>query len=89
MDSYGGPVWCLAASANREQLAAGCEDGCVRLFDVTDGGLHYARAFEKQSARILSVAWHEGGSVLVTGSADSKIYKWSVRTGVYPSPPAE
>lgn len=81
VDSYGGPVWCLAASTSGDQLAAGCEDGCVRLFDVTDGGLHYARAFEKQNARILSIAWHESDAVLVTGSADSKIHKWSVRSG--------
>lgn len=29
-------------------LAAGCEDGCVRLFDILDGGLDFMRAFDKQ-----------------------------------------
>ena len=27
---------------------AGCEDGCVRLFDVTSGNIEYARVFSKQ-----------------------------------------
>lgn len=30
---------------------------------------------------MLSLAWHKGGSVLVAGTADSKIYKYSTKTG--------
>jgi hypothetical protein len=30
-------------------LAAGCEDGCLRLYDVTQGGgPEYLRTFDKQ-----------------------------------------
>jgi U3 small nucleolar RNA-associated protein 4 len=35
VDSFGGPVWALAMSPDGTRLAAGCEDGCVKLFDVT------------------------------------------------------
>jgi hypothetical protein len=34
-----------------------------------------------QEARILSLAWHKGGAVLVAGAADSKIMKFNVKTG--------
>ena len=27
---------------------AGCEDGCVKLFSIADGGLVYERSLEKQ-----------------------------------------
>ena len=30
-DSYGGAVWCLAVSTASDTLAAGCEDGCIKL----------------------------------------------------------
>ena len=47
-DSYGGPVWCMAANRASTLLAVGCEDGCVRLFDLAEGGLVYKRSFEPQ-----------------------------------------
>lgn len=47
-DSYGGAVWSLAISHSGNVLAAGCEDGSVRLFDIDDRGLAYRRALEVQ-----------------------------------------
>jgi len=51
-DSYGGPVWCMAANNAGTLLAIGCEDGCVRLFDLTDGDLSYKRSFEPQKGAV-------------------------------------
>jgi len=51
-DSYGGPVWCMAANNAGTLLAIGCEDGCVRLFDLTDGDLLYKRSFEPQKGAV-------------------------------------
>jgi hypothetical protein len=56
-DSFGGPVWCLAANRDGDVLAAGCEDGCVRLFDIMDGGLSFMRAFDKQVWRSTAVLY--------------------------------
>ncbi|XP_078689122.1 U3 small nucleolar RNA-associated protein 4 homolog [Branchiostoma floridae x Branchiostoma belcheri] len=81
VDSYGGAVWCMAANNSQSTIAVGSEDGCVRLFEVTEGELSYSRAFKKQEERILSLAWHESGEVLVTGSCDN-IRVWDVATGL-------
>nr|CAB3231310.1 cirhin-like [Phallusia mammillata] len=80
VDSYGGAVWCMALSPDENQIAIGCEDGSVKIFDVTDKSVSYERTFDKQEGRILSIAWHAGGDILVTGSVDV-IRMWSTITG--------
>lgn len=71
----------MAMSPCGRQLAAGCEDGCIKRFDVGDGALAYSQSFDKQGERVLSVAWHRDGEVLVSGSADSSIRVWNAATG--------
>ena len=34
---------------------AGCEDGCVRLFDITSGNIEYARVFSKQEGKFMGI----------------------------------
>ncbi|KAG0000709.1 U3 small nucleolar RNA-associated protein [Entomortierella chlamydospora] len=81
VDSHGGAVWCMATNHANTILAVGCEDGCVRLFDIADGELAFIRSFDKQKTRILSLAWSQDDTVMVTGSANSSIYKWNVELG--------
>ncbi|KAF9919581.1 U3 small nucleolar RNA-associated protein [Linnemannia zychae] len=81
IDSHGGAVWCMATNHANTILAVGCEDGCVRLFDIADGELNFLRSFDKQKTRILSLAWSQDDKVMVTGSANSNIYKWNVKEG--------
>ncbi|KAF9190734.1 U3 small nucleolar RNA-associated protein [Haplosporangium sp. Z 767] len=81
VDSHGGAVWCMATNHANTILAVGCEDGCVRLFDIADGELAFIRSFDKQKTRILSLAWSEDDTIMVTGSANSSIYKWDVELG--------
>ncbi|KAF9173165.1 U3 small nucleolar RNA-associated protein [Mortierella sp. AD011] len=81
VDSHGGAVWCMATNHANAILAVGCEDGCVRLFDIADGELAFIRSFDKQKTRILSLAWSQDDTVMVTGSANSSIYKWNVELG--------
>ncbi|KAF9109281.1 U3 small nucleolar RNA-associated protein [Mortierella sp. AM989] len=81
VDSHGGAVWCMATNHANTVLAVGCEDGCVRLFDIADGELALIRSFDKQKTRILSLAWSQDDTVMVTGSANSSIYKWNVELG--------
>ncbi|KAG0365918.1 WD40-repeat-containing domain protein [Gamsiella multidivaricata] len=81
VDSHGGAVWCMATNHANTVLAVGCEDGCVRLFDIADGELAFIRSFDKQKTRILSLAWSLDDTTMVTGSANSNIYKWNVEFG--------
>lgn len=80
-DSYGGGVWAVACSARGSLLAAACEDGSVRLFDVAADGLRYQRALPAQAARACSVAFHADGAELVAGYADGTLRRWHCRTG--------
>ncbi|KAF9931218.1 U3 small nucleolar RNA-associated protein [Mortierella antarctica] len=81
VDSHGGAVWCMAVNHANTILAVGCEDGCVRLFDIADGELAFIRSFDKQKTRILSLAWSQDDLIMITGSANSSIYKWNVELG--------
>ncbi|KAG0785392.1 hypothetical protein G6F22_007973 [Rhizopus arrhizus] len=80
-DSNGGAVWCLAVNSKGTQLAAGCEDGCIRMFDIADGRLEYLRSFEPQKGRVLSVAWAPNDEYIVSGGSDSAIRTWNPATG--------
>ncbi|RUS21509.1 hypothetical protein BC937DRAFT_92478, partial [Endogone sp. FLAS-F59071] len=81
VDSHGGAIWCMTSNHTNTVLAVGCEDGCVRLFDIADGELSFIRSFDKQKGRILSIAWSSDDKHIVTGSADSSIRKWDVSRG--------
>ncbi|KAI9264449.1 WD40-repeat-containing domain protein [Sporodiniella umbellata] len=80
-DSNGGAVWCLAVNSQGTRLAAGCEDGCIRMFDIADGRLEYLRSFEPQRGRVLSVAWAPKDEFIVSGGSDSAIRTWNPETG--------
>eukprot|EP00124_Ichthyophonus_hoferi_P004736 Ihof_evm1s562 gene=Ihof_evmTU1s562 len=81
VDSQGGAVWCLATNHSGTRLAVGCEDGCIRLFDIEDGHFYYARTLDRIEGRILSLAWHKDDQVLVSGSSLSTINLWNANTG--------
>jgi len=48
VESNGGAVWCMAVNHSQTLLAAGCQDGCVRLFNIADGLLEYVKTLDKQ-----------------------------------------
>lgn len=80
-DSYGGPVWCIQFNHSFNQLAAGCEDGSIRLFQVTEDKLNYQRVLNIQEGRILSLAWDYTDSIIVSGGFDSSMRLYNVLTG--------
>ncbi|XP_077982940.1 U3 small nucleolar RNA-associated protein 4 homolog [Glandiceps talaboti] len=80
IDSIGGAVWCMTVNKSKTHIAAGMEDGCIRLFEITDTGLMFDRALNKQDTRILSIAWHDAEDIIVSGSIDN-IRIWNVHTG--------
>ncbi|KAI9222289.1 WD40-repeat-containing domain protein [Blastocladiella britannica] len=81
MDASGGGVWSLAVNPTGTLLAAGCDDGCIRVYDIADDEFEHHRTFQKQQGRVLCVAWHPTGDFLVSGSDDSVIRQWTVSNG--------
>ncbi|NWX15831.1 UTP4 protein, partial [Aegotheles bennettii] len=70
VDGGGGPVWSMAANSTGTQLAAGCEDGSVKLFQVVPGGIQFERSLDRRQGRILCLAWHPADTHIVAGSVD-------------------
>ena len=80
VDSNGGPVWSLAVNHKGNQIAAGCEDGAVRVFSIESHALEHAFVLDKQESRILSLTWSHCDSTIVTGSTDSTIQVYDVKS---------
>nr|XP_054769363.1 U3 small nucleolar RNA-associated protein 4 homolog [Lytechinus pictus] len=76
---YGNAFWCIAVNHAQTHIAAGCEDGYIRLYELTDE-LFYDRSLQMQQGRVVSLAWHISDEVIVTGSLDN-IRIWNVNTG--------
>ncbi|KAG1361265.1 WD repeat-containing protein PCN [Cocos nucifera] len=67
----------LPTGSNYQCLAVACDDGCVRLYNVSDtDGLTYYRSFPRVSGRILSVAWSHDAKLIFFGSSDGLIRCW-------------
>jgi len=80
-DSYGGAVWCIKFNHALNMLAAGCEDGSIRLFQVTDDGIEYLRALNIQESRILSLSWDYSDEMIVSGGFDCSMRLYDVNSG--------
>nr|KAJ3415656.1 U3 small nucleolar RNA-associated protein 4 [Polyrhizophydium stewartii] len=85
-DSFGGPIWCMAANHAQTHIAVGCEDGFIRIFrippaDDSDSPLEFVSTVEKQAGRVMSLAWHPSDKFIVAGSVKNTIRKISVATG--------
>ncbi|GAB5582416.1 U3 small nucleolar RNA-associated protein 4 homolog [Prionailurus iriomotensis] len=48
MDAFGGPIWSMAVSPCGSQLLVGCEDGSVKLFQITPDKIQFERNFDRQ-----------------------------------------
>ncbi|XP_078062973.1 U3 small nucleolar RNA-associated protein 4 homolog [Mustelus asterias] len=70
LDAYGGPLWCMSCNSEETHLAVGCEDGSVKLFEIVPEKLQFERNLDRQEGRVLSLAWHKSGTLIVTGSLD-------------------
>jgi WD40 repeat protein len=51
----------------------------LKVFKVADGAL--VRSFEGHTHHVLSVAWRMNGRTLVSGSADTTMKVWDLKTG--------
>ncbi|KFK32171.1 hypothetical protein AALP_AA6G206900 [Arabis alpina] len=58
-------------------LAAACDDGCVRLYRISDSNkLTYYRTLPRVSGRALSVTWSPDAQRIFSGSSDGLIRCW-------------
>ncbi|KAI3873622.1 hypothetical protein MKW92_037814 [Papaver armeniacum] len=63
------------------RLAIGCDDGCVRIYIVSDSDeLTYNRTLPRVSGRVLSVAWSLDAKSIFSGSSDGFIRCWDAHT---------
>uniref|UniRef100_A0A8C6VXP3 UTP4 small subunit processome component n=1 Tax=Nothobranchius furzeri TaxID=105023 RepID=A0A8C6VXP3_NOTFU len=70
MEAYGGPIWTISSNSQGTLLAAGCEDGTVKMFEVLEDRIQFQRNLSRQKGRIISLSWHPTGSQIAAGMLD-------------------
>ncbi|KLO05616.1 WD40 repeat-like protein [Schizopora paradoxa] len=68
--------------SSHQQLAAGCIDAQIRVWDIQTGATA-GEPFVGHTAAVKSVAFSPDGSCLVSGSSDKTIRLWSMKSGVH------
>jgi WD40 repeat protein len=74
-----GRVWSAAFSPDGTLAATGSEDGVVRLWDLTAGGIPIGRQF-RHRGNVGALAFSRDGKHLLTGSHDGTARLWVVST---------
>ncbi|CAL8357813.1 unnamed protein product [Lota lota] len=70
VEAYGGPVWTISSNSQGTQLAVGCEDGTVKIFDLLEDTIQFQRNFDRLKSRVLSLSWHPSGTQIAAGTMD-------------------
>uniref|UniRef100_A0A8C7Q326 UTP4 small subunit processome component n=1 Tax=Oncorhynchus mykiss TaxID=8022 RepID=A0A8C7Q326_ONCMY len=70
LEAYGGPIWTIISNTQGTQLAIGCEDGTVKLFEVLEEHIQFERNLDRQKGRIISLSWHPSGTHIAAGMMD-------------------
>ncbi|XP_041852001.1 U3 small nucleolar RNA-associated protein 4 homolog [Melanotaenia boesemani] len=70
VEAYGGPIWTISINSQGTLLAAGCEDGTVKMFEVLKEGIQFQRNLDRQKGRIVSLSWHPSGAQIAAGMMD-------------------
>ena len=79
-DSYGGPVWMMQRNPNNDTVACACEDGSLRLFDLSGERVTYLRSIQMCKARLVSCGWSKDGSMIACGSGANDVYVYHLTT---------
>ncbi|MCI0685238.1 MAG: WD40 repeat domain-containing protein [Gemmataceae bacterium] len=74
-----GPVLALAFSEDARFVAAGCDDGSVRLWRWPDG--KEERALNDHAGAVMAVAVAPDGKTVASAGADKLIRVWNIRSG--------
>uniref|UniRef100_A0A4W5RDN8 UTP4 small subunit processome component n=1 Tax=Hucho hucho TaxID=62062 RepID=A0A4W5RDN8_9TELE len=51
LEAYGGPIWTVISNTQGTQLAIGCEDGTVKLFEVLEEHIQFERNLDRQKGK--------------------------------------
>lgn len=78
------PILVLALSLDGRVLAAGSNDGSVRLWSVPDGALLWDR--KPHSLGVNALRFTRTGTTLFSGSDDESIQRVSISNGTYDTP---
>ncbi|GES93269.1 U3 small nucleolar RNA-associated protein 4 homolog [Rhizophagus clarus] len=81
INSHGGAIWCMAVNHANTLLAIGCDDGGVRIFEITDDGLSLIKNYNRKDAKVTSIAWDKEDKYIVFGTSNSLIVKLDVEQG--------
>ncbi|KAL3840498.1 hypothetical protein ACJIZ3_025089 [Penstemon smallii] len=66
--------------ANITRLAIACDDGCVRIYNVSEEEkLTYSKTLPRVSGRTLSVTWSPDSKRIYSGSSDGFIRCWDAK----------
>jgi U3 small nucleolar RNA-associated protein 4 len=71
----------MAVNHANTLLAVGCDDGGVRIFEITDDGLSLIKTHDRKEAKVTSIAWDKEDKYIVFGTSNSLIIKWDVEQG--------
>ena len=75
----GAPVWWVSLSPAGDEVAAGCQDGQVRVFgrDSTDPRV----AFAEHVGGVYGVAYSPDGALIAAAGADASVTIWDSKSG--------
>src|SRR2546423_654891 len=79
LDGHGGPVSRVAFSPDGKLLAAGLDDGSVRVFDLASREQRSKLAGHKKG--VYSVAFSPDGKTLASASLEGTVALWTVESG--------
>lgn len=69
-------VRCIAVSPDETEIAFGCKDHLIRIYNLTDYSLK--QALEGHSLPVTSLSYHPTNNYLISGSRDAQLKIWDL-----------
>ena len=69
-------VRCIAISPDETEIAFGCKDHLIRIYNLADYSLK--QTLESHSLPVTSLAYHPTGKYLISGSRDAQLKIWNL-----------
>ena len=80
--SFGGSIWDMSLNKDQTILACACEDGSMRLFDVSQDDLVYMKNISCGKSRLLCLQFSKAESHMVAvGDVKGRLQVYDVKTG--------